>query len=161
MQGASDLRIKVLPCDRLQTRSRRGSPSSPLSRRGCWLKLRRRYGAACWPMRLIVPQRHSTAVILQRCSRFAQDVEYVPPPPVHQGPPIYGRDAVRSFWEKTLARFDENGITNLSIEETAPSRFVRTAELHHKGSQQELRYTIRQTTELRRGRVARQINEVL
>jgi ketosteroid isomerase-like protein len=92
---------------------------------------------------------------------FAPDVEYVPPPPVHQGAPIYGRDAVRSFWEKTLAQFDENGITNLSIEETAPSRFVRTAELHHKGSQQELRYTIRQTTELRRGRVARQINEVL
>jgi ketosteroid isomerase-like protein len=92
---------------------------------------------------------------------FADDAEYVPPPPLYDGPLIAGRDAVRRFWNETNTRFDESRITNLAIEDTAPARFVRTAELVHHGAQQELRYTIRQTTELRNGRVVRQINKLL
>ena len=92
---------------------------------------------------------------------FADDVEYMPPPPLYDGPLITGRDAVRRFWNTTNARFEESQITNLGIEETDPARFVRTAELVHRSSQQELRYRIRQTTELRNGRVARQVNELL
>ena len=68
---------------------------------------------------------------------------------------------MRRFWNETNTRFDESRIANLAIEETAPARFVRTAELVHRGAHEELRYTIRQTTELRNGRVVRQINELL
>ena len=92
---------------------------------------------------------------------FADDVEYMPPPPLYDGPLITGRDAVHRFWNTINARFDESRITNLGIEETAPARFVRTAELVHRSPQQELRYRIRQTTELRNGRVVRQVNELL
>ncbi len=92
---------------------------------------------------------------------FADDVQYVPPPPLYDGPPIAGREAVKRFWTETAARFDDSQITNISIEETAPARFVRTAELVHRSPQRELRYRIRQTTELRNGRVARQINDLL
>ena len=92
---------------------------------------------------------------------FARDVEYVPPPPLYDGPPITGRDGVRQFRNGISTRFEENRITNLTVEETAPSRFVRTAELVHRKPQHELRYRIRQTTQLRNGRVARQVNELL
>src|SRR5208283_2901025 len=57
---------------------------------------------------------------------FADDVQYVPPPALYDGPPIAGRDAVRRFWTETAARFDDNQITNVSIEESEPARFVRT-----------------------------------
>jgi ketosteroid isomerase-like protein len=92
---------------------------------------------------------------------FADEVEYTPPPPLYDGPPIVGRERVRRFWEQTRARFDEMRITNLEVEETAPSRFVRTAELFHRSPTEELRYRIRQTTELHAGRVIRQTNESL
>jgi ketosteroid isomerase-like protein len=92
---------------------------------------------------------------------FAKDVECVPPPPLHEGQPLSGRDAVRRFWTEVGARFTESRITNLTIEETAPARFVRTAELVHHGANETLRYRIRQTTELSRGRVARQVNALL
>ena len=92
---------------------------------------------------------------------FADDVEYVPPPPLYDGPPIAGREAVRRFWNDTGTRFDESRIINLEVEETAPARFVRTAQLVHRGPQEELKYRIRQTTELRNGRVIRQVNELL
>lgn len=92
---------------------------------------------------------------------FADDVEYVPPPPLHEGPPIKGRDAVRRFWAETLPRFAENRITNLTIEELSSTRFVRTAELVHRAPEGELRYRIRQTTALRGGRVVHQLNELM
>ncbi len=92
---------------------------------------------------------------------FSQEVEYVPPPPLYDGPPIVGREAVRRFWAEISERFDESRITNLTIEETAPARFARAAELVHRGPDQELRYRIRQTTELRHGRVVHQANELL
>jgi len=90
---------------------------------------------------------------------FAEDVEYVPPPALHEGRPIIGRAAVERFWQEALARFEHSTITNLSIEETSPGRFVRTARLSHEGPGGPLRYVIRQTTELRAGRVVRQVNE--
>jgi hypothetical protein len=90
---------------------------------------------------------------------FADDVQYTPPPALYDGPPIVGRDNVRRFWDETRARFDEMRITNLDIEETAPSRFVRTAELFHRNPTEQLRYRIRQTTELHAGLVIRQVNE--
>ena len=93
---------------------------------------------------------------------FAEDVEYVPPAPLYEGPPISGRDAVLAFWEEQLTRFRSSSIENLSIEEAAPGRFVRRASLRHvpAGEGEPLEYVILQTTELRRGRVIRQVNEV-
>jgi ketosteroid isomerase-like protein len=92
---------------------------------------------------------------------FADDVEYVPPPALHHGPPIVGRPAVLRFWQDVLERYDRSAIANLSVEETSRNRFVRTARLTHDGPDGALTYVIRQTTDLRRGRVARQVNEEL
>ena len=91
---------------------------------------------------------------------FADEVEYVPPPPLHAGPPLQGRAAVLDFWRGILARYDHNKIENLSLEETGPSRFVRHARLEHRSvtRHEELEYTIVQTTELVCGRVNRQVN---
>jgi len=91
---------------------------------------------------------------------FATDVEYGPPPPLHDGEPLRGRTAVFDFWRSASARFDENTIENLSLEEAAPGYIVRRARLHH-GSHaigEDLSYVITQTTELASGRVVRQIN---
>ncbi len=92
---------------------------------------------------------------------FAEDVVYVPPPALHSGEPIHGRAAVLSFWERVLDRFPQSSIANLSIEEAAAGRFVRTAALTHVSAESSLSYSIRQTTELRSGRVVRQVNEAL
>ncbi len=92
---------------------------------------------------------------------LAIDAEYVPPSPLYDGPPIMGREAVREFWAKVTTRFQENRITNVAIEETAPARFVRTAEFFHRDDQHELLYRITQTTELRKGWVIRQINKII
>lgn len=91
---------------------------------------------------------------------FADDVEYVPPAPLHYGAPIAGKANVVRFWRDVLDRFDESSIENLSIEETGRSRFVRRARLSHRGAAGGLDYEIRQTTELRGGRVVRQVNEL-
>jgi ketosteroid isomerase-like protein len=89
---------------------------------------------------------------------FTDDAEYVPPPALHDGPPIVGRRAAISFWQDVLARYGENRIQNLSIEALGPDSFVRTARLSHLGDDARLEYSIRQTTELRQGRVIRQVN---
>ncbi len=93
---------------------------------------------------------------------FAADVVYAPPPPLYEGPPITGRDAVLAFWSDQLARFRSSSIENLSIVEAGPGRFVRRASLRHlpAGEGEALEYVILQTTELRRGRVVRQVNEL-
>ncbi len=93
---------------------------------------------------------------------FAEDVVYVPPPTLYEGPPITGRDGVLAFWKDQLARFRSSSIENLSIEEAGPGRFVRRARLRHmpEGEGEGLEYVILQTTELRRGRVARQVNQL-
>lgn len=91
---------------------------------------------------------------------FADDVEYVPPPALRPPQRIDGREAVKTFWRQVLERYPQSTITNLSLPEAEPNRFVMTARLvHGAGSRDELSYEIRQTTELRRGRVVRQINE--
>jgi hypothetical protein len=90
---------------------------------------------------------------------FADDVEYVPPPALHNGAPILGRAPVLRFWQVVLERYEHNRIENLSIEEVSPNRFVRTARLSHAGPEPALEYAIRQTTELCGGRVVRQVNE--
>jgi ketosteroid isomerase-like protein len=92
---------------------------------------------------------------------LAIDAEYVPPSPLYDGPPIMGREAVREFWTNVTARFQENRITNVAIEEIAPARFVRTADVFHRDGQHELHYRIRQTTELKKGWVIRQANKVI
>jgi EmrB/QacA subfamily drug resistance transporter len=91
---------------------------------------------------------------------FADDVDYVPPPPLSRTP-IRGRSAVLRFWQAMPARYQSSTITNLSVEETSPGRFVRTARLSHAGPDSTLQYVIRQTTQVRRGRVVRQVNETL
>jgi ketosteroid isomerase-like protein len=94
---------------------------------------------------------------------FDADVEYVPPPALYSGPPLRGRAAVLAFWTQALERFPASTIENLALEEAAPGRFVRTARLSHgdRDGASPLTYAIRQTTELRRGRVVRQVNEQL
>lgn len=91
---------------------------------------------------------------------FAVDVEYGPPPPLHDGGTIRGRAAVFDFWRGVQARYNENTIENLSIEETRPGYIVRRAQLRHRShaTGEDLAYTIRQTTELEGGRVIRQVN---
>lgn len=49
-------------------------------------------------------------------------------------------------------------IENLSIEALDHERFVRTARLNHRNGDEHLDYAIRQITELRHGRVIRQVN---
>jgi ketosteroid isomerase-like protein len=91
---------------------------------------------------------------------FAKDVEYGPPPPLHSGDVLRGRDAVVGFWREVFDRYDENTIENLSLDEAAPGSFVRRARLHHRMSATgaSLDYVVVQTTYLRRGRVVRQVN---
>jgi ketosteroid isomerase-like protein len=91
---------------------------------------------------------------------FAEDVEYAPPPPLHTGAPLHGRAQVLEFWSGVRARYETNMIENLALDESAPGRFVRRARLCHcsSGCSRRLEYTIVQTTELRRGRVVRQVN---
>jgi len=91
---------------------------------------------------------------------FASDVEYGPPPPLHDGGPLHGRAAVFDFWRHVLATYDENTIENLSLEQAAAGKIVRRARLHHRSSASgaELDYVIVQSTELHAGRVTRQIN---
>jgi len=90
---------------------------------------------------------------------FAADVEYGPPPPLHEGT-LRGRAAVFDFWRSVSARYDESTIENLSLEAAAPGYIVRRARLHHRSraTGEELSYVIKQTTELAAGRVVRQIN---
>ncbi len=91
---------------------------------------------------------------------FSEDVEYAPPPPLHDGPPLLGRVAVLEFWRAVLARYDQSTIEDLSLEEASPGRIVRHARLRHRSSAtgEELDYVIAQRTELAAGRVVRQIN---
>jgi len=91
---------------------------------------------------------------------FADDVDYVPPPPLSRTP-IRGRTAVLRFWQAMPDRYQRSTITNLSVEQTRPRRLVRTARLSHTGPDSTLDYVIRQTTQIRRGRVVRQVNETL
>lgn len=89
---------------------------------------------------------------------FADDVRYVPPPAL--GPtPINGRAAVLAFWRAIGEQFPDSTITNLSLEEAEPNRFVRTARLTHRNDDEALDYVIRQVTEVRGGRVVSQVNE--
>jgi ketosteroid isomerase-like protein len=91
---------------------------------------------------------------------FTPDVEYGPPPPLYQGEPLRGHPAVLAFWRGVLARYDDSQIENLSLQEASPGRIVRRARLHHRSSAtgDALSYAIIQTTDLRGGRVIRQIN---
>ena len=69
--------------------------------------------------------------------------------------------AVLRFWQAIPDRYQRSTITNLSVEQTRPRRLVRTARLSHTGPDSALEYVIRQTTQIRRGRVVRQVNETL
>ena len=91
---------------------------------------------------------------------FAPDVQYGPPPPLHDDEPLQGRAAVLDFWRGVLARYDESAIENLSVEEAAPGRIVRRARLRHRSGTtgESLDYVVLQTTELEGGRVVRQVN---
>ena len=94
---------------------------------------------------------------------FAPDVEYGPPPPLHEGAVLRGREAVFAFWRAVLSRYDENSIVNMSVDEASPERFVRLARLHHHSNVtgETLDYSIVQTTELNRGQVTRQVNTLV
>jgi hypothetical protein len=92
---------------------------------------------------------------------FDEGVTYVPPPALYEGPPLQGREAVFEFWREVLGRYESVTIENLLLEEADPRRFVRCARLRHRAADvaQSLGYDIVQTTELRGGRVVRQVNE--
>ena len=91
---------------------------------------------------------------------FADDVVYLPPPPLCGGE-IHGRRAVLAYWHVVYRRYRRSTIENLALEEAAPGRIVRRARLRHLGEGADvLEYTILQTTELRAGRVVRQLNEL-
>jgi EmrB/QacA subfamily drug resistance transporter len=91
---------------------------------------------------------------------FADDVDYVPPPPL-SATTIRGRTAVLGFWQAMPARYQRSTITNLALEEAGARQFVRTARLRHTGAGATVEYVIRQTTQVRRGRVVRQVNEIV
>jgi len=92
---------------------------------------------------------------------FADDVEYVPPPALSEEP-IQGKPDLLRFWNDVLRRYPEGEITNLDLEEAEPNRFTRTLRVIHRArDEQRLRYDLRQTTELERGRVVRQVNRAL
>ena len=91
---------------------------------------------------------------------FADDVDYAPPPPLSHDPSLRGRTAVLEFWRDVFARYDDNTIENVSLEETSRGHVVRRARLQHRryDTSETLDYVIAQTTELRSGRVVRQVN---
>jgi ketosteroid isomerase-like protein len=91
---------------------------------------------------------------------FAADVTYSPPPPLHEGGSLQGRGAVFDFWRGIFTRYDENTIENLSLDEVSSESLVRRARLHHRSrtNGESLDYMIVQITDLKRGRVARQMN---
>ena len=92
---------------------------------------------------------------------FADDVEYVPPPALSEEK-IRGKPDLLRFWHDVLRRYPVGELTNLDLEEAAPARFTRTIRLVHCSREgQRLRYDLRQTTELERGRVVRQVNRAL
>ena len=92
---------------------------------------------------------------------FAADVEYQPPPAL-SGETIYGKRSLLRFWSEVLGRYPDSEITNLRLEEAAPTRFTRTIRLTHRSDQgQDLTYELRQTTELKGGRVVRQVNRAV
>jgi ketosteroid isomerase-like protein len=93
---------------------------------------------------------------------FATDVHYEPPPPLHDAGALRGRQAVLDFWRDVFSRYKDNSIENLTVAEAAPGRIVRRARLRHRShaTGEALSYVIVQTTELRRGRVARQVNSL-
>jgi hypothetical protein len=93
------------------------------------------------------------------CALFTANAEYVPPPALYTGQPLIGRAAMLRFWNDVLARYPKSSITNLSIQQATARQFVRTAKLSHEGPAGQLRYVIRQTTDLRHGRIIQQINE--
>ena len=90
---------------------------------------------------------------------FTNDAGYVPPPALYDGRPIIGRAAMLQFWNDVLVRYPKSSIKNLSTQQVTVGKFVRTARLSHDGPAGHLSYVIRQTTQLRRGRIVRQINE--
>lgn len=89
---------------------------------------------------------------------FADDVHYVPPPPLSEQP-ISGRTAVLAFWKAVTARYERITIENLSVDEVEQHRFVRTARITHQANGDQVSYVIQQVTELHGGRVVSQINE--
>jgi hypothetical protein len=92
---------------------------------------------------------------------FADNVEYVPPPALSEAT-IHGKHELLRFWNEVLSRYPEGEITNLDLEEATPTRFIRTIRVVHRArDEQRLRYDLRQTTELERGRVVRQVNRAL
>jgi len=91
-------------------------------------------------------------------THFADDAHYVPPPGL-SAEAITGRAAVLSFWRSVSRRFTSSTIENLSIDELTTRHFIRTARLTHRADDEVLSYVIRQTTDLRGGRVVSQINE--
>ena len=64
------------------------------------------------------------------------------------------------FWRGVHGHYEISTIENLSLEEARPDCIVRMARLHHHspGTVEDLSYVITQTTELRAGRVLRQLN---
>jgi ketosteroid isomerase-like protein len=93
---------------------------------------------------------------------FADDVEYVPPPALRPPELLRGRVALLGFWRQVLARYPDSRIENLDLREAARGRFVRTARITHRSpTEHPLSYDIDQVTELRRGRVVRQVNAAL
>ena len=64
------------------------------------------------------------------------------------------------FWRGIFTRYDENTIENLSLDEVSSESLVRRARLHHRSrtNGESLDYMIVQITDLKRGRVARQVN---
>jgi hypothetical protein len=91
---------------------------------------------------------------------FSADSEYVPPPPLHDGSVIRGRQAAMEFWRQVFDRYDENSIENLALDEASPGSFVRRARLHHRSGTtgETIDYSIVQTTYLAGGHVIRQVN---
>ncbi len=91
---------------------------------------------------------------------FADDVEYGPPPPLHEGGLLRGRATVLDFWRGVLGRYEDSTIENLSLEEASHGHFVRRARLRHRSlaTGETLDYMIVQTTEVDAGRVVRQVN---
>ena len=91
---------------------------------------------------------------------FSAHAEYLPPPPLHDGSLIRGRQAAIEFWRQVFDRYDENSIENLALDEASPGSFVRRARLRHRSSTtgEVIEYSIVQTTYLESGHVIRQVN---
>ena len=91
---------------------------------------------------------------------FGPEVDYAPPPPLNGPARLRGRKAVVAFWLDVFSRWEHHSIATAALDDEGAGVIRRRATIRHWGGadRNALEYEVEQLTEIRDGRVARQIN---